>query len=83
MSKNFFRCNNCLFPSTKPELHFDEKGVCMACKFTTYYQSTVGAAIRPFLKHRLSIGVDINSENNVDSLHISPHTLTQFLACAV
>jgi len=39
MKKLFYRCKNCLFPSTKPELHFDEKGICMACKYTEYYKS--------------------------------------------
>jgi N-acetyl sugar amidotransferase len=24
-------CKNCLFPETKPDLHFNEKGVCSAC----------------------------------------------------
>jgi len=24
-------CKNCLYPETKPDLHFDEKGVCSAC----------------------------------------------------
>jgi N-acetyl sugar amidotransferase len=35
----FFRCKNCLFPSTKPDLHFNENGVCMACKYTDYYKN--------------------------------------------
>jgi tRNA(Ile)-lysidine synthase TilS/MesJ len=35
----FFRCKNCLFPSTKPDLHFNEEGVCMACKYTDYYKN--------------------------------------------
>ena len=39
MKKIFFRCKNCLFPSTKPDLHFDEKGVCMACKYVKHYKS--------------------------------------------
>ena len=39
MNKLFFRCKNCLFPSTKPDLHFDEKGVCMACKYVKHYKS--------------------------------------------
>ena len=39
MKKLFYRCKNCLFPSTKPDLHFDEKGICMACKYTGYYKS--------------------------------------------
>ena len=37
--KNFFRCKTCLFPSTKPDLHFDDKGECMACKYTKYYNN--------------------------------------------
>jgi hypothetical protein len=24
-------CKKCLFPETKPDLHFDEEGVCSAC----------------------------------------------------
>ena len=34
---NFFRCKSCLFPSTKPDLHFNSEGICMACKYTVYY----------------------------------------------
>lgn len=26
-------CKNCLFPETKPELTFDENGICSACRF--------------------------------------------------
>ena len=26
------RCTRCLYPNTKPDLHFDEKGVCSACR---------------------------------------------------
>ena len=37
--KKISRCKNCLFPSTKPDLHYDEKGICMACKYTVYYKS--------------------------------------------
>ena len=36
---NFYRCKKCLFPSTKPDLHFDDKGVCGACNYTTYYEN--------------------------------------------
>ena len=31
------RCVNCLLPSTKPDLHFDEKGVCGACQYQKFY----------------------------------------------
>ena len=24
---------NCVMPNTKPDLHFDEKGICSACNF--------------------------------------------------
>ena len=27
----FKYCKNCLFPETKPDLHFDENGTCSAC----------------------------------------------------
>ena len=33
------RCINCLLPSTKPDLHFDEKGLCGACKYQKFYNS--------------------------------------------
>ena len=40
MSKNnFFRCKECLYPSTKPDLEFDENGVCGACRFREYEKS--------------------------------------------
>ena len=38
MDKLFYRCKKCLFPSTKPDLHFDEKGICMTCKYVDYYK---------------------------------------------
>ncbi len=37
----FKRCKNCLFPSTKPDLHFNEKGVCGACTYTEYYEKEI------------------------------------------
>jgi N-acetyl sugar amidotransferase len=27
-----FRCNRCLYPNTKPDLHFNAEGVCSACQ---------------------------------------------------
>ena len=33
----FYRCKNCYFPNTKPDLYFDDDKVCYACKFTDYY----------------------------------------------
>ena len=24
-------CSNCLFPETKPDLHFNDEGICSAC----------------------------------------------------
>ena len=38
---NFFRCKKCLFPSTKPSLHFDKDQVCMACKFTDFVNAEI------------------------------------------
>jgi len=29
----FFRCKKCCLPSSKPDLHFDDEGVCMACRY--------------------------------------------------
>mgnify|MGYP001559839776 CR=1 FL=1 len=26
------RCTRCCYPDTKPDLHFDEEGVCSACR---------------------------------------------------
>ena len=39
--KLFFRCRNCLFPSTKPSLHFDKDEICLACKFTKYSKNKI------------------------------------------
>jgi N-acetyl sugar amidotransferase len=39
MKKIFYRCKKCLFPSTKPDLHFDDKGVCMACHYVEYHKA--------------------------------------------
>ena len=41
--------------------------------FTEYYESTIGIAIRPFLKHRLTIGADMVKKADDDSLKIYPH----------
>ena len=35
--KNFFRCKKCYLPNTKPDLHFDNNGICGACKYQDYY----------------------------------------------
>ncbi len=37
MNNLIYRCKRCLFPNTKPDLHFDDEGVCLACKYTGYY----------------------------------------------
>lgn len=29
---NLFRCTRCLYPNTKPDLHFNEAGLCSACQ---------------------------------------------------
>lgn len=29
---NLFRCRRCLYPNTKPDLHFNEHGICSACQ---------------------------------------------------
>lgn len=29
---NLFRCTRCLYPNTKPDIHFDEAGLCSACQ---------------------------------------------------
>jgi N-acetyl sugar amidotransferase len=28
----FFRCRRCLYPNTKPDIHFDADGICSACQ---------------------------------------------------
>lgn len=38
---NFFRCKKCFFPSTKPDLHFNEEGICEACSYTDYYENEI------------------------------------------
>ena len=30
-----------MFPSTKPDLHFDENGICGACSYTDYYENQI------------------------------------------
>jgi len=30
-----------LFPNTKPDLHFDQKGICGACNYTSYYENEI------------------------------------------
>ena len=42
-------------------------------KFNNYKHSNIGFAMRPFLKHYLTIGVDIKNVNGVDSIYIYPH----------
>ena len=37
--KAIFRCKKCLLPNTKPDLHFDNDGVCLACKYQEYYET--------------------------------------------
>ena len=47
-SKNYFKIfddkikdvKNCLFPSTKPDLHFNEKGM-WSCTYTEYYEKEI------------------------------------------
>src|SRR5262245_32221038 len=29
---NLFRCTRCLYPNTKPDIHFDSTGLCSACQ---------------------------------------------------
>lgn len=43
---NFFRCKKCLFPNTKPDLHFDENGICTACNYTDYYENDINWEIK-------------------------------------
>jgi N-acetyl sugar amidotransferase len=38
---NFFRCKKCLFPNTKPDIHFNENGICGACSYTDYYENEI------------------------------------------
>tara|TARA_B100000579_G_C22782844_1_gene830269 strand:- start:191 stop:1363 length:1173 start_codon:yes stop_codon:yes gene_type:complete len=38
---HFYRCKKCFFPNTKPSLHFDENNVCLACKYTDYYEKEI------------------------------------------
>ena len=58
---NFFRCKNCLFPSTKPDLHFDEKGICGACNYTDYYENQIDWKAKE--KEFLTLCSEIKSKN--------------------
>ena len=37
-NKQIFRCKKCLYPNTKPDLHFNKAGVCGACIYNEYYK---------------------------------------------
>ena len=41
--------------------------------FSTYYHSTLGVAIRPFLQHRLTFGADINLYDDNEPYILSHH----------
>ena len=43
-------------------------------EFTTYDQTTIGIAIRPFLNHRLTVGADWTYLNNDKVENICPET---------
>jgi N-acetyl sugar amidotransferase len=58
---NFFRCKNCLFPSTKPDLHFDDKGICGACNYTDYYENQIDWKAKE--KEFLTLCSEIKSRN--------------------
>jgi N-acetyl sugar amidotransferase len=62
----FFRCRKCLFPNTKPDLHFDEKGICTACNYTDYYENEINWKTK---KQEFINLCDELKKNNVDSYY--------------
>ena len=38
---NFRYCKKCLFPETKPDLHFNTEGICSACTAATEKNSNI------------------------------------------
>ena len=36
-----FWCNNCVMPSTRPRLTFDENGVCGACQWAKFKKTNI------------------------------------------
>jgi len=39
MSKDILRCKNCLMPSTRPRISFNESGICNACVWSVEKKS--------------------------------------------
>ena len=40
-NKQIFRCKKCLYPNTKPDLHFNKAGVCGACIHNEYNKKII------------------------------------------
>ena len=64
MENLLFRCKRCLFPNTKPDLHFDENGICMACKYTDYYHGEIDWDKRKELFYTLIERVKLSNKNS-------------------
>ena len=64
--RKFFRCKSCLFPSTKPDLHFDDDGTCGACKYTKYYNNIDWEKRK---KSAYDIKLAVTIENHTNEIH--------------
>lgn len=59
---NFFRCKKCLFPNTKPDIHFNENGICGACSYTDYYENEIDWEKKE--KEFIQLCKEIKTKNN-------------------
>jgi len=68
MKKAFFRCKKCLFPNTKPDLHFDKDGICVACKYTNLHDKEIDwdKKLKEFLE--LAKNLKENRNGNYDCI---------------
>jgi len=60
------RCTQCLLPSTKPDLHFDEKGICGACRYQEYYDKINWESRKQEFYKIIEKRLKDNSDNNYD-----------------
>ena len=60
------RCTQCFLPSTKPDLHFDKKGICGACKYQEYYDKINWESRKQEFYKIIEKRLKDNSDNNYD-----------------
>ena len=56
-------CKKCIMPNTKPDLFFDDEGICSACKFYEGRTSINWASRRKQLEKIFSKYRSVNGEN--------------------